>query len=49
MAEIPQGGIKLDWKAPDHLEISVSWGSIIAESKPEHGDVKIDLVKGFVP
>jgi hypothetical protein len=49
MAEIPHGGLKLDWKGPDHLEISVSWGSIVAESKPQHAGVQIDLVKGFVP
>lgn len=49
VADTPHGGIKLDWKGPDHLEILVSSASIVTDSKPEPASVKIDLVKVLVP
>ena len=49
MADISHGDIKLDWKGPRHLEISILSASTVLGSRTEHAGVKIDLVKGLAP
>lgn len=49
VGDISRDEIKLRWTAPDRLEIALTPVSRIAESKPEHVGVKIDIVRRLQP